>query len=136
VTNPTVRNGAVIFTTLIPDSSPCGAGGSSWLMELEVLDGTRLEEPPFDLNGDGEFDNRDNPTVTLSNGTRVTVPISGLTGGTSQGIQSAPGILQGERAPGKPIEYKYLTGTGGRIQIIDENPRRGGTGRQSWRQVR
>jgi type IV pilus assembly protein PilY1 len=39
-----LRNGRVIFTTLIPDSDPCKFGGTSWLMELDALTGSRLEQ--------------------------------------------------------------------------------------------
>ena len=38
VSNPLLRNGRIIFTTLIPDPDPCGFGGTSWLMELDALD--------------------------------------------------------------------------------------------------
>ena len=36
IANPLLRNGRVIFTTLIPDQDPCGFGGDSWLMELDA----------------------------------------------------------------------------------------------------
>ncbi len=37
VTNPVLRNGRVIFTTLIPDSDICAYGGRSWLMDMDAL---------------------------------------------------------------------------------------------------
>lgn len=137
VSNPIVRNGNVIFTTLIPDADPCAFGGGSWIMELDMLSGGRLEVTPFDLNNDGEFSDADHATVTLPDGTEVTVPISGL--GSTEGILQSPGVIDGEMGPegqGRPVQYKYLPGSSGDIQRVTENPGVSGTGRQSWRQVR
>ncbi|MBU1834352.1 MAG: pilus assembly protein, partial [Gammaproteobacteria bacterium] len=40
VTSPAVlRNGRIIFATIIPDESICGYGGRSWLMELNAMTG-------------------------------------------------------------------------------------------------
>ena len=38
--------------TLIPSTSPCDKGGTSWLMELDALTGSRLDSSPFDVNND------------------------------------------------------------------------------------
>lgn len=137
VSNPIVRNGNVVFTTLIPDTDPCASGGNSWIMEMNLLDGGRLQVTPFDLNNDGKFTDADNVTVTLADGTRITAPISGL--GSTEGILQSPGVIDGDRGPGgqgSPVQYKYLPGSSGGIQRVTENPGESGTGRQSWRQIR
>jgi type IV pilus assembly protein PilY1 len=135
VTNPTVRNGAVIFTTLIPDEDPCNFGGTSWLMELDLLDGSRLDASPFDLNRDGLFDEDDNVSESGGGNDDDNVPPSGLA--SQEGILQAPGIGDGNYgADGTAVQYKYLPGSSGNIQIVIENPGLGGTGRQSWRQLR
>jgi type IV pilus assembly protein PilY1 len=134
VTNPIVRNGRVIFTTLLPDSDPCSSGGGSWIMELNALDGSRLTSTPFDINNDSQFTSADNVTVTLPDGTQVTVPVSGL--GSNEGILQSPGVIEGEVQGGLPVQFKYLPGSSGGIQRVTENPGAGGTGRQSWRQIR
>lgn len=123
VSNAVVRAGRVIFTTLIPDNKPCGFGGTSWLMELDALSGTRLATTPFDVNNDGVIDGED----MIDN-----EPASGLQRPDS-GIMPAPGILLSE--DGK-IEYKYTPGTDGNITITAEDPGKGVAGRQSWRQIR
>ena len=133
VTNPIVRNGNVIFTTLIPDADPCNFGGTSWVMEMSLLDGARLEVSPFDLNNDGKFTTDDFITVTLTDGTVVRIPVSGVS--STEGILQSPGVADGTRN-GTPVQYKYLPGSSGSIQTITENPGRGGVGRQSWRQIR
>ncbi len=137
VSNPIVRNGNVIFTTLIPDEDPCAFGGGSWIMELNLLDGSRLKTTPFDLNNDGQFTDADQVTVTLADGTTITVPVSGI--GSTEGILQSPGVIDGEAGPegqGRPVQYKYLPGSSGNIQRVTENPGVSGTGRQSWRQIR
>jgi type IV pilus assembly protein PilY1 len=134
VTNPIIRNGRVVFTTLLPDADPCGSGGGSWIMEINALDGSRLTATPFDINNDSQFTYADNVTVTLPNGTQVTVPISGL--GSNEGILQSPGVIEGEVQGGLPVQFKYLPGSSGGIQRVTENPGAGGTGRQSWRQIR
>jgi type IV pilus assembly protein PilY1 len=130
VSDSVLRNGRIIFTTLIPDPNPCSPGGTSWLMEMEALSGSRLTESPFDNNRDGVFSDLD--FVTLPDGTRV--PVSGMQ--SEVGIAQKPGILAGETA-----EYKYLSGTtanadGSNIQRAIENPGPGARGRQSWRQIK
>lgn len=156
VSNPTVRNGAVIFTSIIPNSDPCGSGGTGWLMELDLLDGSRLDVTPFDLTGDGLFSDRDDVVVTLpvgdagnggggtdSSGTNVgggngrtgTASSSGMR--SKDGFWPSPGIADGQFGEARrAVQYKYLPSTSGSIRRIVENPRPGAMGRQSWRQIR
>jgi len=129
VSDSILRSGRIIFTTVIPDPDPCTVGGTSWLMEIDALSGSRLAESPFDLNRDHEFDGDDFVTITLEDGTEIDVPVSGLQ--SEVGITPKPGILAGPDA-----EYKYTPGTTGDIQVTVENPGANVTGRQSWRQIR
>jgi type IV pilus assembly protein PilY1 len=135
VSTPIVRNGNVIFTTVIPETNPCSGGGRSWIMELSVLSGRRLDVAPFDINGDGKFDDADLIPVTDANGDTVYIPPSALASEDGMGILQSPGVVDGERASG-PVQYKYSPGSSGSIQRITENPGAGTTGRQSWRQIR
>ena len=135
VSNPIVRNGHVIFTTVIPETNPCSGGGRSWVMELNVLNGGRLDEAPFDLNNDGKFDNADMIPVIDANGDTIYIPPSGLASEDGMGVLQSPGVVDGDRAAG-PVQYKYSPGSSGSIQRITENPGAGTTGRQSWRQIR
>ncbi|MEP7243378.1 MAG: PilC/PilY family type IV pilus protein [Gammaproteobacteria bacterium] len=130
VSDPVLRNGRIIFTTLIPTPDPCAFGGTSWLMEVSALSGARLPYAPLDLNDDGKFDMGD--FVTLSDGTKVAV--SGMR--SDVGITAKPGVLADGNA-----EFKYMSGTksratGGNMQVVRENPGVGDVGRQSWRQLR
>ena len=118
-----------IFTTLIPDPDPCNFGGTSWLMEVDALTGSRLEESPFDLVQDNTFSTEDLVTVTI-NGTPMTVPVSGLQ--STVGVIQTPGVAVD---PASPVEYKYTPGTSGDISVIVENPGPRSIGRQAWRQL-
>jgi len=132
VSDPILRNGRIVFTTLIPTPDPYAFGGTSWLMELDALSGGRLNYTPLDLNDDRQFDALD--YVTLADGTKV--PVSGMQ--SDVGITAKPGVLSGGNA-----EFKYMSGTKSRslaatenMQVLRENPGPGDVGRQSWRQMR
>jgi type IV pilus assembly protein PilY1 len=139
VTDAVVRDQRVIFTTLTPDTDPCGFGGTSWLMELDARDGSRLEISPFDVNNDGVFDTQDMVLTDLNdgNGSRP-IPPGGIRKKlVGAGILSRPTIVTGEfGSEGKAVQYKYMPSSSGDIVVITENPGADSTGRQSWRQIR
>jgi len=128
VSDPILRNGRVIFTTLIPSADPCAFGGTGWLMEMDAFGGGRLEWSPFDLDGDGEFTDTDEVTTTDENGNNVPVTVSGKK--STVGIIDTPGVLSNGNT-----EYKYTSGSSGAIETTTENPGLGDQGRQSWRQL-
>lgn len=123
VSQPLLRDGRIIFTTLIPSSDACLAGGTSWVMELDAINGKRLPYSVFDMNGDNEFSEGD--YMTLPDGTKV--PVSGQR--SEIGIVKTPGIISAGRR-----EYKYLSGSSGAIGVMTERSS-DGTGRKSWRQI-
>jgi type IV pilus assembly protein PilY1 len=127
VDTPLLRGGRVIFTTLIPSGDPCSAGGTSWLMELDAINGRRLLESPLDINEDGEIDSDDFVSVIVD-GEYVTVPISGVQ--SREGIVRTPAVISAGE-----VEYKITSGTTGAVDTLRE------TGafqqaRASWRQLR
>jgi len=124
-----VRGDRVVFTSLIPSSDACSAGGTSWLYEVNTLSGSRLSYAVFDINNDGEFDNNDFVTVTI-NGEEYSVPPSGLD--PDIGIINTPTVLTD---PQSGDERKIFTGSSGQIISV---PEAGSInrGRQNWEQVR
>lgn len=122
VSDPILRGGRIIFTTLIPSPDPCEAGGSSWLMELDSFSGGRFPHPVLDVNGDGHVDDGD-----LVNSNAGPLPPSGRR--SEVGITEIPSILEGEE-----IEHKISSGTSGGIESVGER-RATPSGRQSWRQL-
>jgi PilC-like protein with beta-propeller domain len=135
VSNSVVRNGRIIFTTLLPSDDPCEFGGSGWLMELDLYSGARLPFSPFDLNGDNAFTSEDYVHIDINNDGivdpgEVYVPASGKK--SKVGIIATPSIAD---AAGGDTEYKYTSGSSGQIEVTVENPGPSETGRQSWRQL-
>ncbi|WP_428624076.1 pilus assembly protein [Sedimenticola sp.] len=57
-----IRGGIVFFNTLIPDAQACSAGGTGWLMSVDVLNGMAATESVFDVNDDGVIDSSDSVT--------------------------------------------------------------------------
>ncbi len=126
VSAPIIREGRIVFTTIIPDVNPCDFGGTGWLMELTAIDGSRPSTSPFDLNNDGSFSSADYITVTIG-GQSVTVPVSGKQ--SKVGMTKTPGII---KIADK--EFKYTSGSTGNIERTVE-ARSAKTGRQSWKQI-
>lgn len=126
VSRPILRDRRVIFTTVIPNDSACFAGGTSWLMEMDSVTGSRLPFSPFDLNGDNQFTAGDYVEIVVD-GVLVRVPVSGKK--SNEGIIKTPGIVGAG-----DLEYKYTSGTTGVIEVTVE-PGNTGSGRQSWRQL-
>lgn len=127
VSSAELDNGRIVFTTLIPNTNPCGFGGTSFLMELNALTGARLDTSPFDMNGDGHFTSGDYVTVTVNIGgvsTQLTVPVSAMQ--SSVGIIQTPAIISASS-----VEYKFASGSTGQILSVTESTG-SGNGRQSW----
>ena len=135
VTDSIIREGQVIFTTLIPNTDPCGYGGRSWLMALNVFTGAFLDHSPFDLNKDGKFDIHD--YVPGPGGQQA---VSGIQ--TEVGITPKPADLATQPGNGPhqnsdcPGNLLIMPGTTGGMQTLCRNPGPRSTGRQSWRQIR
>lgn len=135
VSAPILRGGRIIFTTLIPETDPCGFGGSSWLMELNAINGARLDNAPFDIDQDGDFDTDDLlATVDINNDGVIDgsdlVNISGIRK-DDVGIIKTPGVI----STGNDTEVKYVSGTSGKLEVFFESAGEP-FGRQSWRQLR
>ncbi len=125
VSTPILRGGAIIFTTLIPNTAACGFGGDSFLMEIDAITGARRPTTPFDLNRDTAFNSEDEVVID-----GVSYVVSGRQ--SKEGIIKTPAII----AAGA-FEVKLASGTTGGIDTTIEPP--AGVepgGRLSWRQMR
>jgi len=131
VDQPTLRNGRIIFITIIPTTNPCNGGGGSWVMEMNALNGSQLTQSPFDLNNDGRFDSNEYVQVTI-NGTAQWVPVSGV---NSAQLLTTPAIAV-DTTSTPNTETKFMSGSSGAIVTVTENPGSSASGRQSWRQMK
>ncbi|CAM3587029.1 pilus assembly protein [Parendozoicomonas haliclonae] len=136
VTQPILRNGRIIFTTLMPSESSCTNGGKSWLMELSAADGSYLPEPPFDINQDDEFDEEDKNFTNWTTADLTAICPNGQcpapSGILNEGVVQTPSIIGCFTG----VECKYLSGSTGGIGQVNENPGGNSLGRQSWRELR
>ncbi|PFG51778.1 type IV pilus assembly protein PilY1 [Marinobacter sp. LV10R520-4] len=117
----------VRFTTVIPDSDPCGSGRTGFIMDLKLTSGAPSDTPVFDLNSDGIFNTAD------------------ITGGfAASGIQVGYGGENRTIATQSGEAEVVIPGTDPR-QLSAENPCEDGpcvrslnsnTGRQTWEQLR
>jgi len=122
VSTALIKYGRVIFVTVVPSTDPCVPGGSSWLIEVDLLTGGTFAQSVLDLNHDGRFDDLDRAQNEVVNGTRI----RGL------GISKAAAWLDGG-AGGPNHAFKLLTGTGGTFATeINSVP----LTRRSWIQIR
>jgi type IV pilus assembly protein PilY1 len=128
VANPILRNGRVIFDTLVPTGDVCNPGGVGWLMELDAVDGSRLPYTPFDVDGNGKF-TADDYILSLYEPGAKKVPVSGrkLLGG----FAGTPTIINQNTEK----QHKYLSKSSGALEQVEE---KGGavSGRISWRELR
>ncbi|MGH8653061.1 MAG: PilC/PilY family type IV pilus protein [Gammaproteobacteria bacterium] len=140
VTESILRNGRIVFTTLVPSVDPCDFGGTGWLMELDAATGGQLDEPLFDLDQDGKFNQDDYVQQTITadfdgDGTveKRVVPPSGKR--CKEGICARPGVVAGT-GKDDDKEYKFSSGSTGNIERTVENAGAGYAERISWRELK
>jgi type IV pilus assembly protein PilY1 len=122
VGNPVLDGERIVFVTITPTKGECSAGGYSWLMEVDAMTGSRLANTPFDLNGDGYFDEKD------------FLMEQAVAGKREEGFLSAPNIMKGpdEPDPNKRHNLKPFNSDKGGLSVIGES--RGLADRRvSWR---
>jgi len=132
--NPSVPD-RILFVTNTPASDRCDRGGTTWLMELDLITGSHTATSVYDLNGDGVFDEKD-MLDTDGDGIGDTA-ISGLALPKSYGLTAEPLLL--ETDDGKIVkEFSGSTGesgpAGGPMQ--QGEPHSSGTAiRIYWKQI-
>jgi type IV pilus assembly protein PilY1 len=118
--DPVLRNGRAIFVSLVPNTDPCAAGGTGWLMEIDYLTGGQLPIRTLDTNGDN----------------LVSAADALVAGKQLAGISSAPAIQTGYGSETAPLENKYLNQSSGNVATVRESSSPFSSRRMSWRQER
>jgi type IV pilus assembly protein PilY1 len=112
VTRPSIRTDVLFFNTIIPNATPCTAGGSGWLMSVNFNTGLADDLPVFDANNDNNIDNAD----ALYVGELII-----------DGLPSASGILGTKQ---------YTPTSGGTLDVRDVNVSTGDLeGRLGWEEI-
>jgi type IV pilus assembly protein PilY1 len=106
-------------------------------MDMDAVNGNRLESSAFDVNEDGSFDEQDIIAIYDTNLDGIvngddTYPESGVSGIRKHdiGIIKSPGVIDTGAN-----EVKYVSGSSGALDMIRESSG-DPTGRQSWRQIK
>jgi type IV pilus assembly protein PilY1 len=102
VVNAFEHRGLIYFNTMTPSISPCDAGGTSWLMAVDMKTGGNPAFAAFDIDGNGDF----NVDDQVSDGS-TDYEVAGVRFGL--GIASATAVITNE--DGK--SFAYISGTGG-----------------------
>lgn len=120
VVDPGIRGSLVFFNTWIPNSDPCGAGGSGFLMSVEQANGGAPNDPAFNMLGEAldEYD------YVLVNNQKTNPAGQQFDNGLP-----APSSFLGNK--------QYTPGTGSEVVQTREVEDLGGpgTGRLSWQQL-
>ncbi|MBT8082379.1 MAG: hypothetical protein KJP08_00315 [Gammaproteobacteria bacterium] len=119
VSDAVIRGDLVFFNSMNPDTDPCQAGGSGWLMVAKWINGGRPGEIAFDLNGDRQLNDED------------TINSNAVAGVQVVGIPTAPVNLSN-------IRYTSTTQTRGGSTIETTDILKSGgprTGRLSWEEL-
>ncbi|MHB1245191.1 MAG: pilus assembly protein [Sulfuriferula sp.] len=127
VSESSTDSGRVIFTTMIPSTGTCSAGGSGWLMEVSLSTGGALGAPTFDVNGDGVIDSSD----------YVGSPGSYAGGVAVDAIPSAVRLQKnaGGNPPGPPPSLLKRLSLSNKTIATIQNTLSPTVGRTSWRQI-
>ena len=126
VYEPVIRGGRVIFNTLMASHDRCTGGGDSWLMELDLFTGSRLDVTPFDVNGDSRFSATDFLNFSGNELTAVSGRKSNI------GISPRPSVMIDPTVNNR--EYKIMSGSTGRTESIRES-NDNKLGRLTWKEV-
>lgn len=125
--NPVGRDRRFVFVTLIPDTNPCSAGGTGWIMELDYLTGARMTDSPFDIDGDYAISYADR--LAYDTGSVIEqVTVSGVDPGI--GIPTTPTVIGRDRI----TEVKVFSGSSGAMATLVEG-KSVRSGRLSWKQL-
>ena len=128
-----VRDNKLIFISSIPENDPCAAGGKSIVHELDACTGGRLPTAQFDINGDGEIDEKDMIKLKDSSG-------NDILDGDGNPIWVAPTGIMFDSMMYPPIflkmgeeELKHFSTSAGNVMSMKEKSEQ--TGMFYWRQI-
>lgn len=138
VSQASLGGNRVTFSTLIPSSNPCDAGGTSWIMSVDLASGGRLPYSYFDYNGDGTINENDYMTIGEGD-SQIKVPVSGISDPDEGAIKGTLGL--DERSSGKRYlcyasSVSSTSGNGSTpicIEVLGGNE---DSNRLSWQEVR
>lgn len=120
--DPIILGDQVLFGSIIPDTDPCDAGGSGWIMVLDTQNGGEPTGGGIDVDADGDFDADDQ-----------------LSGAFVAGVRLGDGLLVGLGILGSTV-YASHSGGGAGAGSINSDTKVGprptaDVGRLSWKEL-
>ena len=124
IVDPILRNGKILFNTLIPGDNTCTANDFSIAYQLDASDGTPTFLPAFDLNGDGYLSQSDKATIGEEQ-----VDVSGRLSTSGQNSKPVVIVDNGQ-------EVHININQDGGVEITKSNPVGYEHSRSTWREIR
>lgn len=130
IVDPSIVNNSVVFNTMLPSSGTCSSGGSGWVMEVNAINGDRLDTATFDTNNSGSLNTAD---YVSYNGKAYN-----MSGRQTSSIPASPGFLTPPTtsAGAQKIQLKYINGSDSSITRITENGTNYSHKRAGWVQIK
>ena len=120
--DPIIIGDQVLFGTIVPDSDPCDAGGTGWIMVVDTQNGGEPTGGGIDVNADGTFDSADQVSSAFV-----------------AGVKMGDGLLVGLGILGSTIYASHAGGGAGAGSINSDTkvgPRpTSNVGRLSWKEL-
>lgn len=133
VSKPTLLGSTLVFSTIIPTNSPCGGGGSGWLMAISPFDGHAPGISTFDVNGDGIITAAEN---TSGSNTIAAIKDASMTDYTFASGRPPPDGAPAPCSKGSAVQGVGNTSTAGNTSHgLCADGGTGTKGRYSWRQL-
>jgi type IV pilus assembly protein PilY1 len=85
INTPLLKSGALVITSTQPSSSPCVAGGNSFLYIINYATGSAFPSPQFAINGDNLLNSGDTVSGSLPTPPTGSQPYSAVPAGVSLG---------------------------------------------------
>jgi type IV pilus assembly protein PilY1 len=117
VGDPFLLGTVLVAASIVPNADPCDAGGTGYINAIDAYTGTSVQNPFFDVDGDGSFDD---DRLTSGN---TTVPVGSVNLGIA--MPTSPTVVESLLVAGGSL------GTTAAVKV--NNPLL--KGRISWREI-
>ncbi len=117
VGDPFLLGTVLVAASIVPNADPCDAGGTGFINAIDAFTGTSVQNPFFDVDGDGSFDD---DRLTSGN---TTVPVGSVNLGIA--MPTSPTVVESLLVAGGSL------GTTAAVKV--NNPLL--KGRISWREI-
>lgn len=110
VSAPQLRDGRVIFTSVVPSNAECSPGGTSWFNEIDWLYGGELASPQIDTDGNNKVDSADSLVASQQiDGVASPAAIQEFGEGEGNMLNGSKGVVELVRGAGNAKRARRLS---------------------------